>query len=319
MKLSTTTDIYYKRPDGRKISYVDCIDKCADAGFDCIDLMFHRAIVDPNNELCGADWKDQVQKIAEKLEARGMTANQCHTPFYDYLDPDLKGREEKWEMTRRAVEAAGMLGVKWIVFHPGTIFGNPSKQANMQANIEYMKPFIELAAKYGSGIAFENIFDKFMIIKGSYLRFGTPLHDHLTTGQMRTCRSFASWPEELIEYTDEMSALFPDANIGICWDVGHGNEMLVDQRISLQLIGKRLKALHVNDNKGVYDDHLIPYIGNVDWNEFMRTLAEIGYEGDFTYETEKFFLNIPEELVDDTLKLSVKYGRHLIHQFEQMR
>ena len=31
------------------------------------------------------------------------------------------------------------------------------------------------------------------------------------------------------------------------------------------MIGNRLIATHVQDNYGVVDDHLLPYLGNVEW------------------------------------------------------
>jgi sugar phosphate isomerase/epimerase len=65
----------------------------------------------------------------------------------------------------------------------------------------------------------------------------------------------------------------------------------LDQALSLRTMGKRLKALHVDDNRGWEDDHLPPFHGTVDWAAVIPVLGEIGYTGDLTFEvlyTDKF-------------------------------
>lgn len=42
--------------------------------------------------------------------------------------------------------------------------------------------------------------------------------------------------------------------------------------------------LHLHDNYGTRDDHSMPYFGTIDWDEIMRALRDIGYEGTFNYE-----------------------------------
>ena len=315
MRLSTTTNIYYSRPGGRKCSYIESIRKVAQAGFDCIDFQFNNAVLNPANELCADDWERNVAQMAEELERCGITANQAHAPFYEFLDPDLKDREWKLEMSRRSVMAAGMLGVRWIVIHPGTLFGNPRKQDNVRANQEYLKPLIELAGQYGMGVALENIFDKFMLQRGGKVNVETPLSARLTSGCFRTARYFANWPEDLAELVDSLQ---PSGTVGACWDTGHGNEMMVDQRMSLQILGPRLKALHVNDNFGMHDNHLLPYFGQVQWEPILSTLKEIGYDGELTFETGANFNNVPEPLIDEALAYAAKVGRYMIRQYENL-
>ena len=43
--------------------------------------------------------------------------------------------------------------------------------------------------------------------------------------------------------------------------------------------GARLKALHIADNDGSSDMHLMPYgRGRIDWQSVMTSLAEVGYD-----------------------------------------
>ena len=315
MLLSTTTNIYGKRPDGRMARYSESIERVAQAGFDCIDFQFNNAILYGDNELRGEDWEAQVERLAQDLEASKLPANQAHAPFYEFLDPDLPDRELKEEMTRRSVIAAGKLGVRWIVFHPGTLFGNPRMGDNLQANQERFKPLLELAGRWGVGIALENIFDKFMYANNAKGKQGSPLALRMANARFRTARHFANWPEELAALVD---SLRPYGQVGACWDTGHGNEMMVDQRESILLLGDRLKALHVNNNFGVFDDHLIPYFGNIQWDEVLSALKAVDYDGELTFETGMNFNRVPEPLIDGALAYAAKTGRYMIQRMESL-
>ena len=53
---------------------------------------------------------------------------------------------------------------------------------------------------------------------------------------------------------------------------------------SLKLIGSRLKMVHLNDNWAEDDIHLAPFLGNVDWQDVVRGLKDIGYSGSLNLE-----------------------------------
>ena len=73
--------------------------------------------------------------------------------------------------------------------------------------------------------------------------------------------------------------------IDVCWDFGHANiGARMKQSDALAVVGKRLKAVHVNDNLAWGDDHVPPFCGTVDWKDAMRGLSAIGYSGLFNYE-----------------------------------
>jgi len=44
----------------------------------------------------------------------------------------------------------------------------------------------------------------------------------------------------------------------------------------------------VNDNSRILDAHNLPFMGTVAWEGIMRAIAEIGYEGDLTYEVHGY-------------------------------
>ena len=76
-----------------------------------------------------------------------------------------------------------------------------------------------------------------------------------------------------------------EACFGICLDTGHLNLKDKDQRNFILKAGKRLKALHIADNQGETDQHMMPYgRGNIDFDEVIRALREVDYEGLFNLE-----------------------------------
>ena len=72
---------------------------------------------------------------------------------------------------------------------------------------------------------------------------------------------------------------------GICLDTGHLNLTLKNQRDFILKAGDRLKALHIADNEGQVDQHMMPFArGNIDFEEVVKALKEIGYIGLFNLE-----------------------------------
>ena len=65
-----------------------------------------------------------------------------------------------------------------------------------------------------------------------------------------------------------------------CWDTGHEN-CYTDGIKHMELFGDRLGALHIHDNRCVWDsdDHILPYDGAIDFDKVARYIAKSGYEG----------------------------------------
>lgn len=80
--------------------------------------------------------------------------------------------------------------------------------------------------------------------------------------------------------------------LGFCYDSGHENCFHKDADC-LSLYGNRLLAVHIDDNFGDHDTHLLPYDGTVNWDsikEKLKTCKDIDYltlEVDFNPEHEK--------------------------------
>jgi sugar phosphate isomerase/epimerase len=291
MKLSTTTAMYRFRPGNVYISIQDSIKKLHSAGYTDVDINFCKCN-QMQIELTDDNWRQWAEDTRNLLESLGMTASQSHTPFYNVLDYDFPNREYTEEIVRRSIVASGILGVKAVTIHGGTHFGSSDFKKNKQDNIEYFKPHLELAAKSGTSIAIENLFNKRNV-----------------EWNKRTAR-YLTRAEELVDLVDTLGESYD--NVGITWDFGHANEMGWNQVEALKLIGSRLISLHVNDNFGVLDDHLMPYHGEIEWEPLMKTLKEIGYKGVFAYETHKATERVPEGVIDSFLRYTYDLGNYLI-------
>ena len=67
--------------------------------------------------------------------------------------------------------------------------------------------------------------------------------------------------------------------LGICLDTGHANVNGEDlAQVVCDLKGVPLH-IHIDDNNGDSDAHLIPRDGSIDYQPFVRALQEINYQG----------------------------------------
>ncbi len=74
-------------------------------------------------------------------------------------------------------------------------------------------------------------------------------------------------------------------NLGICLDTGHLNLAGGNPGHFVSQSGDLLKALHVADNEGETDQHLMPFgRGTVEWEGFVPELKRIGYQGLYNFE-----------------------------------
>jgi sugar phosphate isomerase/epimerase len=57
----------------------------------------------------------------------------------------------------------------------------------------------------------------------------------------------------------------------------------------LRLLGSHVRALHIQDNLGDTDSHLLPFLGSMNLDAVMHGLTDIGYNGYFTFEVGGIF------------------------------
>lgn len=67
-------------------------------------------------------------------------------------------------------------------------------------------------------------------------------------------------------------------NVGMCFDVAHANLAGDPIRATAAAVEQTI-YVHICDNGGVKDDHLMPTRGQIDWSAFGRALHDGGYGG----------------------------------------
>lgn len=304
------TTMSAKKLFGGKGDLADIAERYARIGYTGVDLSFHESAdrTDLTNPLVRNDWQNWAAMSKERLAEINILPVQSHSPIFNAFSKDISNLDGKLEMMKKSIRISGLLGVPWVVVHPNTDYSNNRPSVNMQKNLEFYKPLLKIAEEYQTGIVIENLFDTYHYpagVSGSSEKSDRRANNHLIAQ-----RRFGTNPEELMELADKLSKDF--GNVGICWDFGHANEAGLNQAECLKLLGKRIKALHVNDNSAVFDEHLTPFCGSIPWEELMQVLRAIGYEGCFTYENMKFFSRLPEELVDAALSYSLKVAEYLV-------
>lgn len=248
MKLATTT--------GDLAAYAatqpEAVELAMKAGFKNFDYNFG---IDFDRK-CGVFEKDCegfYYDVKTKTEALGAKFVQAHSPMGRPID---SGNEEFCAMTARCVEACGILGIPNIVIHSGYNFGL-TKAECFAKNKEFFLPLLKIAEKHGTNILVEN-FNK-MEVPNLYWVDNAP---ELL---------------ELIELVDH--PLFHAV-----WDTGHANMQEMSQSEALGIVGSHVLGIHVHDNDGLGDTHLLPYLGNLSFDDLMQGLIAINYKGYFTFE-----------------------------------
>ena len=193
----------------------------------------------------------EFRKFAED---QGFTFPQGH--FYlkaDIAHPDEKKRAEIMDDLKRWCELFAALDIKAGVLHPGG-GGLRAKGANPETIFDCNIKSLETLSGF---------------VKG---------------GPTTICLENISSTDRLFHLVGSIRG----SELGICLDTGHLNMTGGDCADFVRKAGKKLKALHITDSIGERDDHILPHgAGNVNWEEFVSALYDVGYDGLFNFEVPR--------------------------------
>ena len=252
-------------------------------GFEAIDFNTDAS------EYCSEEHGEEFyRELARNAASVGVAISQAHAPFPSSHE-DEDENEAIFKKIITGMKNAAALGAPMIVVHPcvhidTSIEGNAERL--FEYNLNFYKRLIPYAEECGIKIAIENI-------------------------------SRDTTPEKLIRLYDALD----NPTFTICFDVGHALLQGVDPADAIRKLGKRLVGgcTHIHDNFGVGDDHTLPFYGAVNWDEVMKALAEIGYDGNLNYEASNFIKDIPTELYTDAFSYMAKVGKYLVSRFEHFK
>ena len=104
----------------------------------------------------------------------------------------------------------------------------------------------------------------------------------------------------------------------VCVDVGHAAISGPDpEELIRGLDNKTLGCLHIHDNDYLHDQHLLPYTGDLNWENITSALKDICYQGAFSLECINYFKRFDDAMMPEALSFAVKTGRYLIAKIEQ--
>lgn len=249
MKLATTTGDFarYTTNQAEAVRYI------REAGFLYLDYNFHLDYA-RGNGFFGDNPAAHLANMKKAAKEAGVRFVQAHAPMGD---PIKEGNTAFSEATARCIEAAAALGIENIVVHTGYERGL-SREETFARNAEFFRPLLSLADRLGITVLAEN-FNK-MCIDGLY------------------------W----IDNAADLLAFIEYVNhprLAAVWDAGHGNMQKTTQKEAVCLLGNHLRALHVQDNPGDEDVHMMPFYGTLDLDSLMEGLQSISYKGYFTFES----------------------------------
>lgn len=193
--------------------------------------------------------------IAEALERLGLNVVDLHgTSGVEkcWYSPAEYERRAGVELVRNRIAMAAELGADAVVLHP--MVSDPDfLEIERERGAESLREIEEYAREQGVAIALENLF----------------------AGERTHRFDLALQNLDTIEY---YLGRFDPEYLGFCWDTGH---CFILGRTALercaQIARERLRALHLNDNRGDKDQHSAPMTWHRDWDLIAEAIAESPY------------------------------------------
>lgn len=252
MKLGLSSLLFPKDPIERAVEI------SADLGFKCVELVHDMPHFPPHQDV------EQLRKLRELMDSHELEAL-IHACLWD-LNPMSHYpviRELTTAGTKRGIEACHILGGKIVTIHPGRCQFEESEEHFERAKSwfrAHVTECLDYARERGVTLAIETI--------------------PFSTNYPRTT-------EELMEIVENFDGL------GITLDVGHSylaarKDQETDPEGSIiRAIGeirKHLVNIHLHDNQGIRDEHLVPGRGVINLQRVVGALKNSNYSGPFILE-----------------------------------
>ncbi len=249
MKIATTTGDFrfYCKTDEERIYELHR------AGFKYIDLDMYSFT--PDCAYMQDNWREEVQKIKAVANELGMKFVQAHSQGGNPLSKKQEEVDFIVSATIRSIEICEMLGIKNTVVHSGFEQGLSKEDWFIQNKAFYEKLFPAME-RCNVNVLCENS----------------------TKANMRD-RYFINSGKDMYEFIKFVN----HPKFHGCWDTGHAN-CEGNQHEDILALGEELYAIHYNDNRGIQDEHLLPFLGTLNHDEVLNALIDVGFKGYFTLE-----------------------------------
>jgi sugar phosphate isomerase/epimerase len=251
MRFGISTHLFHDRRLER-----EHLAQVASYGFEAIELFATRSHFDYRDDAA-------VERLAQWLDETGLALNSIHAPITDVFGQhgwsatystavtDNAQRQAAVQETEAALRVARRIPFDVAVLHLGTPASknNPGDN-NRGAAVRSLEEISRAAEPLGVRVAVEVI-----------------------PNRLSDAGSLAALLESEIDAR----------HVGICLDFGHAH-LMGDVADAVETVAEHLIATHVHDNHGRDDEHLVPYLGTIDWNLALVTMQKVGYDGTYMME-----------------------------------
>ncbi len=277
-----------------------------DAGFDCVDYNIDMHL--PGDKIASGEFTpffdqpigailDFHRPYKAAADAAGIGFSQLHAPFplYVYGREDINAR--CYEALDKCLAVCAFLGAPNLIVHPLNLTPRYGHAEEYRVNFEYYKRMIPMAEKYGVTVCLENMF--------------SVVTEHVTEA---VCSDFV----EAARYIDALNDAAGKELFGFCLDIGHLTLLGKNMRDSINILGSRIKTLHIHDNDGIQDNHAMPFTyarhwGQApvtDWEGFVEGLRDVRYTGPLSFETFRSLYLTPAEVHPAVLAYIAAVGKY---------
>jgi len=216
-------------------------------GFDCAD---YNGLDDPTSDMAKLSLAETVSKMREVRRAAdnaGIEIYQMHGPWTWPIPNSTAEERRSWiDYAKKCITASAELGSPRYVVHPMMPFGpsgDEDKAVYLWENRVFLTELCETAKEVGVTVCLENM----PFVKQS-------LHT----------------PRHMMDFVTELGF----DNLKVCLDTGHAMFVGIQPYEAVRELSDMIGALHVHDNFGNGDQHLLPFCGKTDWDAFSSAVRD---------------------------------------------
>lgn len=229
----------------------DHLEAIAAHGFTAVELFATRTHFDYHDQAA-------IDTLAGWLDATKLRLHSVHAPIVESLSggvwgtafsnatTDTAARTRALEESRVALAIARTVPFSYLVAHLGVPDAQQpaANDNNREAARRSVERLQELAQEAGVTLALEVIPNRL------------------------------STPDALLRTLDELEI----RKAGLCLDFGHAF-LAGDLVDAIETASGALLTMHLHDNKGDADSHLVPFEGRIGWEQALFACQKIGYDG----------------------------------------
>lgn len=263
MRTSLLTSLY------KNFSLENTIHQIAVAGFDAVEIWGGRPHAYPDDL-----HEHDIQHTRMLLDDHGLEITAMFPAQYQYpcciSSPDLEVRMDSVQYLMDSVEVAARLGSPVVIICPSHSLHDQDQDEAWELLADSIYKLCDFSGHYNILLAIEP-------------------SDKNATDIINTT----------IQTMDMIDQIGCD-NLGVSFNTGHSLIVGEDTPTAIENLGDRLFHIHVNDNDGKQDQHLIPGQGQYDFQRMIHALRSVLFDGCLSADLGWRYTNNPNPAANKT-------------------